>query len=208
MSCAIILTIMVKYRKNEIATDPAPELWAIFERLENGRKTEQSKRVGRILELLSSLGQNPRGLEAANVTSELWHLLGRFRWVSRAHISRTAEGYRAIFRRVPEEEHLSHADKWEYDAVANLLEITDQPGALSRLRQCGNPECRRWLFTPKGKTRQFCDNKNVCKQRAFDSDPEQRETKRVYMSKRYEDEKTRKLNPKCGVGLRQRRPQR
>ena len=186
MSRGIILTIMVKYRKNELATDPAPELWAIFDRLENGRETEQSKRIGRILELLSTLGQNPRGLEAANVTSELRHLLGRYRWVSRAHISRTAEGYRAIFRRKPEEENLSHADKWEYDAVADLLEITDQPGALSRLRQCGNPECRRWLFTPKGKTRRFCDNENVCKQRAFDTDPAQREKKRKYMREYHE----------------------
>jgi len=76
------------------------------------------------------------------------------------------------------------------------------------LRRCGNGECGRWLFTPKGKTRQFCDNENVCKQRDFDSDPEQREKKRAKMKKRYDDEQKRKLNPKCGVGLRQRRPSR
>jgi hypothetical protein len=178
------------------------ELRVIFERLENGRETEQSKRVGRILELLSSLGGNPRGLGAVNVTAELGHRLSRYRWVAR--VSPTTEGYRAIFRRDPGGNNLSREDVWENRAVTDLLDITGFPGALSRLRRCGNPECRRWLFTPKGKTRQFCND--VCKQHHFDSDPEQREKKRKYMRRHYAEEQKRKLAPKCGVGLRRKPP--
>jgi hypothetical protein len=198
-----------KYRK-KIQTpvnlfDCAPELWAIFERLETGRETRQSERVRRILELLSSLGENPRGTDAVKATAELYHLLDHYRWITRAQVSLTTEGYRAIFRREPEGKNLSPEDEWEYKAVADLLDITHYPGALSRLRQCGNKECRRWLFTPKGKPRQSCDG--VCKQRRFDSDPEQQEKKRKYMRDYYAEEKQRQRKPKSGVGLR-RRPQR
>ena len=183
----------------------APELWAIFGRLEGRKETPHSKRVSRILELLSRLGENPRGTDAMKVTSELRELLGRYRWVTHAHISPTREGYRAIFRQEPEAKNPSREEEWEYEAVRDLLDITRYPGALSRLRQCGNTECRRWLFTPKGKTRQFCND--ICKQRHFDSDPEQREKKRKYMRDYYVEEEKRKLSPECGVGLR-RRPRR
>jgi hypothetical protein len=198
----IILTMNIKESKNIPfgLIECAPELLTIFGRLEDGRETHQSKRVGRVLELLSGLGENPRGINAANLISELNPLLGHYRWTTHALVSRTPEGYRAVFRQRPEGNNLSREDAWEYEAVANLLDITRYPGALARLRQCGNQECRRWLFTPKGKTRQFCNN--LCKQRRFDSDPEQREKKRNKMRENYADEKRRKLNPKCGVGLR------
>ncbi len=183
--------------------ESAPELWAIFDHLENERETPQSKRLRRILELLGCLGENPRGLDAVKVTSELHHLLGHYRWSTDARVSLTAEGsYRAIFRQVPEGKNLSREDEWEYKAVADLLDLTRYAGALSRLRQCGNKECKRWLFTPHGKTRQFCND--ICKQRHFDSDPAQREKKRKYMQDQYAEEQKRKRNPKCGVGLRRR----
>jgi hypothetical protein len=207
-SPVIILTMSVEYRKKTEKplsfVECAPELWAIFGRLENGRETDQSKRVRRILELLSSLGDNSRGMDAVKVTSELHHLLGHYRWVTHVWISPTTGGYRAIFRQEPGGKNLSREDEWEYAAVADLLDITRYPGALSRLRQCGNPECRRWLFTPKGKTRQSCNG--VCKQRRFDSDPEQKKKKRKYMRDYYADGQKRQLNPKCGIGLRRRRP--
>jgi hypothetical protein len=203
----IILTVKVKDRKKNIALDLGerePELWAIFGRLENERATPQSDRVGRILELLSRLGEKPDRMAAVKITSELRHLLDRYRWITRALISPTTEGYRAIFRREPKEKNLSREDEWEYEAVRELLDITTRyPGALSRLRQCGNKECRRWLFTPWGKTRQFCKN-DICKQRHFDSDPEQREKKREYMQKRYRDQAKHARNPKSGVGLRRK----
>lgn len=143
-------------------------------------------------------------MTAVGITATLHHLLGRYRWITRALISPTPEGYRAIFRREPEEKNLSREDEWEYRAVRELLDITTMyPSALSRLRQCGNKECMRWLFTPHGKTRQFCKN-DTCKQRHFDSDPEQREKKRKYMRGRYADLKGHARNPKSGVGLRRK----
>lgn len=173
-------------RKNTLSDiqlgDAAPELWAIFERVENGPVTLQSKRVERILELLSRLGENPKGLNEVKVTTELSFLLRHYRWVTHAHVSPTKEGYRTIFRKVPVAENLSRADAWEYSTVATLLDLTNSPDALSKLRRCRNEDCRKWLFVVSGK-RRFCDG--VCKQHHFDSDETQRKRKRAYMVKYY-----------------------
>lgn len=176
-----------KYSKKKAELgESAPELWAVFERIENGPERPQSKRVERILELLSCLGKKPRGMEAVNLISELAHMLRRYRWTTHALVSLTKQGYLTVFRRVPELNSRSREDVWEYEAVATLLDLARTPGALSNLRRCGNDECRKWLFVLKGK-RRFCDNNGVCKQHHFDSDPSQREKKRVYMRRYYAD---------------------
>jgi hypothetical protein len=182
--------------------ESAPELWAVFGHIENGSETPQSKRVERILELLSCLGKNPRGMEAANVTAELGHMLRRYRWMTHALVSLTKQGYRSIFRREPEAKSRSREDVWEYEAVASLLDLARTQGAISKLRRCGNDECRKWLFVMKGK-RRFCDNNGVCKQRHFDSDEKQREKKRAKMRELYAEARERNArNPKNGIGLR------
>lgn len=175
-------------RKNILTSVPlgesAPELWSIFERIENGLETAQSRRVRRILELLNLLGENPHGMDEVKAISELGALLRRYVWVTHAKVSRTKEGYRAIFRQEPEGAKLSREDVWEYEAVKMLLDLANSPDALSRLRRCRNGDCRKWLFVVSGK-RRFCDNGGVCKQHHFDSDEKQREKKRVYMRKYY-----------------------
>ena len=109
----------VKYSKKNTALqlgEFAPELWAIFGRLEDGRETPQSNRVERILELLSDLGKNPRGMKAVNLTSELGHRLLRYRWVTHAFVSPTKQGYLPIFRREPEAKNQTREEVWEYEA--------------------------------------------------------------------------------------------
>jgi hypothetical protein len=193
-----------KYRKRttESLEDYAPEVWAIFRHLENVHETPQSKRVRRVLELLSSLGENPAGMAAVRITNELGSLLSGYRWV--ALISPTTEGYRPIFRREPEGKELSREDVWEYGVVTDLFNLMRFQGALSRLRQCRNGKCRKWLFTPKGKPKQFCDH--ICKQRDYDNDPARCAKKRSDMRTLRADEKERnRRNPSNRIGFKEQK---
>lgn len=162
--------------------DYAPEMWDIFARIETGPETAQSKRVERVLELLSRLGENPKGIDRVKITSELLSLLRRYRWVTHALVSPTSEGYRAVFRREPHGQNLSRGDGWEYTSVGTLLDLVQIPGAISKLRRCANKDCGKWLFVVQGK-RRFCDNN--CKQHHFDSDEDHRREKRKYMRDYY-----------------------
>jgi hypothetical protein len=181
-------------RKNEfMPTGPDTEHFdAIFRYILEHPKQPQSKRVEALLDLLSSLRDDISKLEKVQVISGLHNLLGNFRWS--VQVSPTSEGFRAIY--FPADRgHLSSADKWEYGAVRDLLELVPYLGKRPRIRRCA--ECEKWLFAAKRSDQQFCDG--ICRQKHYDSSPEMRESKKLYMREHRADEKRREESSKIGV---------
>jgi hypothetical protein len=172
---------------------------AIFARLEKDPGNPHSKRVERILDLLSGLRDDiPTRENMRNVTG-LRNALGRYRWASR--VTNTAQGYR-VFYTIADRDTLSKDDEWEYGAVRDLLDTVPYTRGRSRIRRCEQEECRRWFFAAVREDQLYCSGK--CRQRRYDSDPEKRDKKLAHMKKLYADEKARRLNPKSGVGLRRK----
>jgi len=178
-------------RKKTIQPRTGEVLDALFSRLIEQPNKPQSKRVERVLELLSSLG-NPRSKEKTiwAVTS-LREALRIYQWVSQ--VMPTADGFRVVSFPV-DRSALSADDKWEYEAVRDLLDLTLEDGSLSRLRRCDERACKTWFYAANRMDQRFCNG--TCRQRHYDSDEEKRIQKRAYMRKRYADTKERELNPK------------
>jgi len=124
-----------------------------------------------------------------HVRAELNDILKSYTWVRRVY--QTADGYRAIL--FPEQEHRDELE--QYRGVWVLLNLMERPKDLMRLRRCADESCRAWMYGGK----KFCSDR--CKQHAYDSKPENRESKREYMRRYYAEEQKRSLNPKCAVGF-------
>jgi hypothetical protein len=196
----MLLTMISTYRKNEllpIHLDPE-QFEAIFRHIREHSEQPQSKRVEEVLELLSGLRDDLTTPEKIGVITRLRNVLSNYRWS--VHVSPTREGLRVVH--FPADRGgLSPSDKWEYDAVRDLLELVPYVGKRPRIRRCA--ECKEWLFVTG--RRRFCDSSDRnCRQRHYDSKPEIRESKKLYMSKYREDEKKRQKNRKTGVGFRGR----
>jgi hypothetical protein len=177
-------------------TDPE-QFDAIFRHIREHPKQPQSKRVEELLGLLSSLRDDLSKPEKVRVITRLFNVLSNFRWNVR--VSPTAEGFRTIY--FPADRgHLSSADEWEYGAVRDLLELVPYLGKWPRIRRCA--ECKGWLFAAKRRDKQFHDG--ICRQRHYDSSPEMRESKKLYMRKYRADEKKREESRKIGVGFKGR----
>jgi hypothetical protein len=171
----------------------AEQLEEIFARIEEQPEKPQSKRVERILELLSCLRSDASGSERVRVHIGLQNALRGYHWVSK--VKPTPEGFRVI-QAVADRENLSADDLWEYRAVSVLLDVVPYLGKPPRIRRC--PECQRWLFA-ENNTRKWHDG---CRQRHYAKKPETRTKKNEYERNRYIAEKKRARNPKSGVGLR------
>ena len=168
--------------------EEAADLQALFLRLDE--PGEESKTIEHILDLLSRLGalQQKRltdgtRAEAIRTLRELSRLLGDYQWA--AEIAYTRQGFRSILRPVNREK-LSPAKKREYEDLRMLLDLTQSPDLLSRIRRC--EVCQRWLFAGNKSDQKYCGD--ACKVRKYDSDPKRKEAKSAYMKKRYEEEKT------------------
>jgi hypothetical protein len=172
--------------KNEILPshlDPE-HFGSIFWHIREHPEEPQSKRVGEVLELLSSLRDDLSTRGKGQVIARLRHVLSNYRWG--VHVSPTSEGFRAIY--FPADR--GSFDKWEYEAVRDLLDLVPYLGKPPRVRRCA--ECKAWFFAAKKNDQQYCDG--VCRQHRYDSSPEMRESKKLYMRKYREDEKKRKAS--------------
>jgi hypothetical protein len=166
------------------------QLEAIFTRLEERPETPQSKRVEKILELLSSLRDDISPLDKGQIVIRLRNALRLYQWVS--HIAPAPESYRVI-NGVADRENLSKDDLWEYEAVRDLLECVPYLGNPPRIRRCARAD------------QLFCSGN--CRQHHYDSDEDTRAKKNETMHKLYALKKGLALNPKSGIGL-ERRPAR
>jgi len=166
---------------------------AIFTRLEKRPETPQSKRIEKILQLLSSLRDDISPLDKGQVVIRLRNALRLYQWVS--HIAPAPEGYRVISA-VADRENLSKDDLWEYEAVRDLLECVPYLGKPPRIRRCA--ECQRWFFAAKRIDQQWCGG--ICRQRHYDRDPETRAQKLKAMRDLYAREKERDQRRKAAVG--------
>ena len=107
-----------------------------------------------------------------NAVGQLNRALKRYRW--RSVISGDIHGFKE------EIEGEAKHDAWEWAIVRMLLDLTKQPGALSRFRRCS--ECHRWFYAATAH-QQFCGE--VCRRRHSSQSPEFKEKRRNYMRERY-----------------------
>lgn len=139
----------------------------LFYRLER----QPNSQVARLRELIYQL-RIVSTSEKNRLVTELNRELQSYKWVR--HVRRTPDGYRTVL--LPAMGNASS----EQGAVCTLVNLIDNPRELSRLRRC--EWCGAWLYGG----RKFCDNGGVCKQRAWDSKPENRKSKNEYMRDYYE----------------------
>ena len=132
-------------------------------------------RVTQLLQLLKSLDnvQDQGRLEL--IFGELDTLCERYEWVVRfwrpvsAPRSSLALCYSSTHKALSVEEH------WEHWAVGWLLKLVNEP-RWNRLRQCHNPDCRRWFLARKVQRGvAFC--KAACRQKVNASNPIRRAEK-------------------------------
>jgi hypothetical protein len=185
--------------KNEVLPshlDPE-QFESIFWHIRERPEKPQSKRVEEVLKLLSSLRYDLSTRDKGQVLTRLRNALRRYQWVS--FISPTSEGLRVI-RGIADRANLSEDDLWEYWAVGTLLDIVPYLGNRPRIRRCA--ECQEWFFAAKRDDKRWCDRN--CRQRHYDSAPEMRESKRLYMRNYRDEEKKREERRKRSVGFRGR----
>lgn len=183
--------IIRKHEKHAI--DPKEMQLDLFRRLQEHPNTPHSKRVEKILELLSSLGTDLSPTEKGQTLMGLYNALGRYKWLAR--VAFTAQGY-CVIRTPANRETLSKDEEWEYAAVDVLLNIVPSIGERPRVVRC--EECTNWFFREKRSDKRWCGG--VCKQRHYERDPETRAKKLEAMRKKYDDEKELDRKSKAAVG--------
>jgi hypothetical protein len=166
----------------------------VFRDISKHPEKPQSKRVEECLELLSSLREDLRGLERVQIVTRLGHLLSAYQWV--VQISPTPKGFRAI-RLIADRGRLSQDDLWEREAIRDLLDVVPYIGKQPRIRRCA--ECNEWFYAAKREDQQWCSSN--CRQHHYDSDPEMRGRKKLYMRKHRVEEKKREESIKRRVGF-------
>ncbi len=197
--CYLCMNVII--RKNEpLPTHLDPEQFeAIFWHIREHPEQPQSKRVEEVLELVSNLRDDLSTPEGIRVITRLRNVLSRYRWGVK--VSPTSKGFH-VSHFPANRGMLSSSDEWEYGAVRALLDLVPYLGKRPRIRRCAETGCRKWFFAAKREDRQWCSPN--CRQRHYDSDPEMRKSKKLYMRKYRADEKKREESRKRGVGFRGR----
>jgi len=194
---------MSKLIRKQIVDVDIEQLESLFRHLEEHRDAPQSKRVEKILDLLSSMRDGLSTSERTQVHMGLANALRRYRW--RSFVARAREGFREI-RAIADRENLSKEELWEHDAVRNLLDVVPHLGKRPRIRRC--IECQGWFFAEKRDDQKYCKRAN-CKQAHYDKDPDKRKQKNEAMRRLYALKTALARNPKSGIGLElrtERRP--
>jgi hypothetical protein len=152
----------------------------LFSHLEIHPRLIQSKRIEHILGLLSRLGESDRDWIAF---TQLREALGRYEW--RYGLTLSTSGLRA---RLFFTTKMSEEDEWEYEAVRFLLGLV--PHLMNRLRRCAYDRCKGWFFAARRQDQKFC-KRGTCRQNHYDTTPEMREHKKLYMQMYRKEEKKR-----------------
>jgi hypothetical protein len=174
----------------------AEQLEEIFRHIREHPKQPQSKRVEGFLELLSTLRDDLSKSEKVRVIVGLRNTLSAYQWV--VQISPTPEGFRPIHM-IADRGRLSLDDIWEREAIRDLLKVVPYLGARPRIRRCANTRCREWFFAGKRLDKEWCGDS--CKQQHYDSDPKQREKKKLHMRKLRRDAKEREEMTRKHIGF-------
>jgi len=137
---------------------------------------QQSKRVEKVLELMSSFRADLSTLGKIKIFTRLRLALGTYRWAIRLGVTR--DGLHVVHVMAREfEEGTSEADRWEYHTISLLLDLLPYLGKRPRIRRCA--ECESWFFAAKREDQQYCGGN--CRQYHYDSDPKIRARKRESM---------------------------
>jgi len=170
----------------------------IFTRIKE-QPDQQSKRVEKVLELMSSFRDDLSTREKIQIFTRLRLALGTYRWAVRLGVTR--EGLHVIHQMARElADATSDAERWEYSAIGLLLEVLPYLGQRPRIRRCADAGCREWFFAAKREDQEFCSGN--CRQHHYDSDPESRAAKRRYMRQYRVQEKKRDERRKKDVGFK------
>lgn len=164
-----------RIRKNAIFPFPILVEGELANRLVHHLETKphliQSKRVERILHLLSRLGENEWDLYTF---SQLREPLQRYEW----HYGLTLSRGKGLGTELRFTKNMSEEDEWEHNAVRFLLSLV--PHRINRLRRCAYDGCKGWFFAEKRDDQTFC-KRGSCRQNHYDDDPKRREKKKANM---------------------------
>jgi hypothetical protein len=190
-------------RKNDILPfhlDPEQLEDGVFRALREQPEKEQCKRVEALLSLFAKLRADASTRTKMEAVTGLRNRLSRYKWTFQVFPWRD----RFYANWTAGDKGLEADDAWEYRAVQLLLEMVPYLGKSPRIRRC--EECNAWFFAATREDQRWC-NRN-CRQRHYDSSPETRESKKLYMREYRATMKKLARNPKSGVGLRgsRRRP--
>ncbi|HWO33664.1 MAG TPA: hypothetical protein VNO32_33115, partial [Candidatus Acidoferrum sp.] len=166
----------------------------IFWQIREHPEKAQSKRVEEVLELLSSLRDDLSKSEKLGIITRLRGLLSAYQWV--VQVDPTPDGYRAIHT-IADRGRLSQDDLWERRAIRDLLDVVPYLGKRPRIRRCA--ECSEWFYAAQREDQEWCSSN--CRQHHYDSDPEMRGRKKLYMRKHRLEEKKREESIKRRVGF-------
>jgi hypothetical protein len=182
--------------------DLVPLLLDIIPRLENYPDAPESRRVEKVLHLLSEIRDDRSKIANAQTLLGLRKALDRYQWVN--HVAFTLEGYRVIST-IAGAAHVTKEEQWEQSAVSYLLNLAPhlELGRWPLIRPCEYAGCRRWFFAARRNTQKFCV-RGVCQQKHHESDPEKLAMKRERVSKLYYAAKERDRKAKEGVGFGRR----
>ncbi len=175
----------------------AEQIEEIFQRIKDYPETPQSKRVEQILELLSGFREGLRGVDKGQIKVRLDRILSDYRLCVR--VIPSARGLLPIHFPA-DREKMSEDNKWGYRAVGILIELMPYLGKRSRIRRCA--ECGKWFFAAKRDDERHRHCSGNCRQRGYDSSPQMREHKRLYMRTHREREKKREEYRKAQAGFR------
>lgn len=164
---------MKRKTKAESRTQEWADFAAILRGVDLRSSKPQSKRIERLLELLSSLG-GPLGKQKRMETfTELRCALSRYQW------TRTVEpfGKGLVVITRPAIVKLSEDDAWECRTADDLLGFASLPDGASRIRRCEIERCRAWFYASGRKDQRWCSGR--CRQYHYDNSEERKEKRRL-----------------------------
>lgn len=170
-------------KKNDGAAFEVRELETFLAAVAYERAYRSAEHADRVYALLDAITE-VNWVAAADPKRSHFHarlnrLLSGYEW--RVIVTPSAEGLRPVFQ-PPKGSRLTGDDGWEHGAVSQLLSMFQFSGVLARLSRCEN--CRQFLVGKKSTRKQYCDG-GQCKQKAYESKPENRLKKRETMRRNY-----------------------
>ena len=184
----MFLSVMTIKRKNEITADELAleRVEELLSTLNDEPETPQARRVKSLILLFGMLTEDASGLDKVQATAGIRELLSRYRWVS--YVTPSTAGL-MVLNEIADRQHISQADRWEHEAVRDLLTAFPRLGIGERpyIRRCAKPKCPRWFLASR-KDDVTCSS--ACHQWLHDNkSPEQRALKAAYMRKLRKDAK-------------------
>lgn len=179
---------------DELALESIEE--GLLPTLNDGPKTDQTKRIESLLALLGGLTGDATSHEKMQVILALRRLLAEYRWVS--YVTPWQEGF-VVVNQIADHMQITKADLWEQAAVRDLITAFPRLGIGKRpyIRRCESERCQKWFFASRGDKRTCSPACHVYANRS----PEQRLRKAKYMRDLRKDQKDRRERENKRLGF-------